>query len=152
MPCMLNTKSHQTDLGQVILVRCTHLEVYRVHAGAVLFDENLTICPLRDGLFFDFQHGGIARLVIHHDFLLCRRHVVEPNGSARRCDRSTQALCCICKLVQKHAACRKHFGQKISLSSADPHLLRFAMSQTPTDSPPSPQCLSQHTMLSDSPN
>lgn len=67
-------------LGQVIFVRFTHFEVYRVHAGAVLFDEDLTIRTLRDGLFFDLQNRGIAGLVIHHDFVLCRRHVSQVNG------------------------------------------------------------------------
>ena len=74
--CML--MSRHTNLGQVVLVSLAHLEIYRVYAGAVLLDENLAIRSLRGRLFFDFQNGGIARLVIDHNFVLRRSHISSP--------------------------------------------------------------------------
>jgi len=78
------------NLGELIFVGLSHLEVDGIHASTVLLDKHLSISPFGDGLFLDLQDRGIAWLMVNDDLVLRMRHEEQ---RSRLSTTESQHLC-----------------------------------------------------------
>ncbi len=78
------------NLGELIFVGLSHLEVDGIDASTVLLDKHLSISPFWDGLFLDLQHRGIAWLMVNDDLVLRMRHEEQ---QSRLSTTESQHLC-----------------------------------------------------------